>query len=189
MDPIVIHLMSGKVANLLDLKPQDIHLAEICHRLSQQCRYAGATPVFYSVAEHCLNLDKYFDSRNSSQPRADDTPEMHVAALLHDAAEAYLGDLIAPIKHSPLGEGYRQLEHRVLHAIVVALTGWNTSSNWLPFGAVRFAHDALMEAERSMFNGTHRAEHYADLISGDSMPNIAGELYGRLVRLGVRKHG
>jgi hypothetical protein len=185
MDPIVIRLMSGKRIDLLDLKPQDIHLAEICHRLSQQCRYAGATPVFYSVAEHCLNLDKYFDSRDPIRPRADDTPELHAAALLHDAAEAYLGDLIAPVKHSWIGLGYRRLEDRVLHAVVKALTGWG----WLPFSSIRPAHNALMEAEDSMFNGTHRAEHYADLISGDSMPNIAGELYDRLVRLGVRKHG
>jgi len=185
MNAINIHLMSGKEVDLLDLQSQDIHLAEICHRLSQQCRYAGGTPVFYSVAEHCLNLDKYFDSRDPRMPRADDTPEMHIAALLHDAAEAYLGDLIAPIKHSPMGLGYQQLEKRVLLAIVRAITehAWYSFSRLLP------AHDALMEAERGMFCGDGRAEHYADLVSGDTMPNIAGELYDRLVRLGVRKHG
>jgi len=185
MDTINIHLMSGKAANLLDLQPQDIHLAEICHRLSQQCRYAGGTPVFYSVAEHCLNLDKYFDSRDPRMPRADDTPEMHIAALLHDAAEAYLGDFIAPIKHSPTGLGYRELESLVQVAITKALT----DREWYPYGKVWPAHDALMEAERGMFCGDGRAEHYADLVSGDTMPNIAGELYRRLVRLGVRKHG
>jgi len=185
MDTINIHLMSGKAADLLDLQPQDIHLAEICHRLSQQCRYAGATPVFYSVAEHCLNLDKYFDSRNPSQPRDDDTPEMHIAALLHDAAEAYLGDMIAPIKHTSMGLGYQQLESRVLMAITKALT----DRAWYPYSKIQSAHDALMEAEAGMFCGDGRAVHYADLVSGDTMPNIAGELYRRLVRLGVRKHG
>lgn len=187
MEPITIHLMSGKSVNLLDLRPEDIHLAEICHRLSQICRYAGATPVFYSVAEHSLNLDKYVCRMDDICTISRATKrQLHLAALLHDAAEAYVGDMIGPIKHiHKYGQRFCSLENCIFANIVRAVVGENIPD----FACIRRFHVALTKAELAMFNGERRACHYADLVSGDTMPNVAGELYDRLLKLGVKKHG
>ena len=63
-----------------------IHLADIAQALSQICRYGGHTRSHYSVAEHSVLVSEKFKG------------EMAFAALLHDAAEAYLGDVISPLK-------------------------------------------------------------------------------------------
>jgi hypothetical protein len=65
----------------------EIRLADIAAHLSKQCRFVGATRVFYSVAEHCVRMSWHF----APGPLARE-------ALLHDAAEAYIGDLIRPVK-------------------------------------------------------------------------------------------
>lgn len=70
----------------LDPRPEEIHIEDIAAALSKLCRYGGHTKRFYSVAEHCVLL-------------ANAAPDgMHLSALLHDASEAYLSDVIRPIK-------------------------------------------------------------------------------------------
>lgn len=64
-----------------------IDTLDIAHSLSMQCRFNGHTAEFYSVAQHCLLV-------------ADLVPAEHqLVALLHDATEAYVGDLVRPLKH------------------------------------------------------------------------------------------
>lgn len=68
-----------------------VHTADIAHSLSMQCRFNGHTNRFYSVAQHCCLV-------------ADLVPLEHqLSALLHDATEAYVGDLVRPLK-----EGMRE---------------------------------------------------------------------------------
>lgn len=63
-----------------------VNTADIAHSLSMQCRFNGHTSEFYSVAQHCCLV-------------ADLVPAEHqLAALLHDATEAYVGDLVRPLK-------------------------------------------------------------------------------------------
>jgi hypothetical protein len=72
----------------LSPRAEDLDLVDIAHALSLQCRYNGHTSRFYSVAEHCVLVSQ-------------SVPEEFAAwGLLHDAAEAYIGDLIRPIKRS-----------------------------------------------------------------------------------------
>lgn len=71
----------------LDPRAAEIDIFEIAHALAQLCRFGGHCRRFYSVAEHCVLL-------SHAVPR-----EHALAALLHDAAEAYLVDLPRPIKH------------------------------------------------------------------------------------------
>ena len=83
---------TGKRVNPLDLKIEDIDIEDIAHALSHICRYGGHCHKFYSVAEHSVRVavkvgDKGFYS-------------LRLAALLHDASEAYLGDVIRPLKYS-----------------------------------------------------------------------------------------
>jgi len=67
-------------------KIEDIVLEDIAHSLSLTCRYNGHTNTFYSVAEHCVRLS-LIEHKSSEQWR-----------LMHDASEAYLGDIITPVK-------------------------------------------------------------------------------------------
>lgn len=73
----------------LDPRPEDISARDIIHHLARICRYGGAVGNWFSVAEHCCLLADYFAGT-----------ELAPWALLHDAAEAYIGDLIRPIKPS-----------------------------------------------------------------------------------------
>ena len=70
----------------LDPRSEDIHIEDIAAALSKLCRYGGHTKQFYSVAEHCVLL---------AHAASDG---MHLSALMHDASEAYLSDVIRPIK-------------------------------------------------------------------------------------------
>ena len=77
---------TGKLVNPLDLTPQDVDIRDIAHHLSNMCRWQGATRHFYSVAEHCVHVSRLVPTGYA------------LLALLHDAAEAYMGDAIRPIK-------------------------------------------------------------------------------------------
>jgi hypothetical protein len=86
-----------------DPRSADVDPTDIAHALSLLCRYGGHVERFYSVAEHCVLM---------SQAVA---PENALAALLHDATEAYVGDVVRPLKLTL--PGYRHIEHQVWLAI------------------------------------------------------------------------
>lgn len=81
----------------------DVDPADIAHALSMTCRYGGHVSVFYSVAEHCVLMSEAVD------------PTFALWALIHDAAEAYISDLIRPIKHSL--PAYRAIDDRLTAVI------------------------------------------------------------------------
>lgn len=87
----------------LDPHPEEIHIEDIAAALSKLCRYGGHTRKFYSVAEHCVLM-------------AHAAPDgFHLAALLHDASEAYLSDVIRPIKRHL--DNYEMIEAELERAI------------------------------------------------------------------------
>lgn len=98
----------------LDPRPEHVRLADIAHALSMQCRYLGHTKRFYSVAEHCVLM-----TRAVLRDTGDE--ELALNALLHDAAEAYLGDVPRPLKRDPAWATYRTIEQGVEAAIAAAL--------------------------------------------------------------------
>lgn len=79
-----------------DPRPDEILISDIAHHLARVCRYGGAVHSYYSVAEHCCHLADFFVWPGHGR----DKVGYARAALLHDAAEAYIGDLIRPIKPS-----------------------------------------------------------------------------------------
>lgn len=87
----------------LDPRPEEIHIEDIAHALSLQCRYAGHCRKFYSVAEHSVLLADHVD------------PPYKLWALLHDAGETYVTDVIRPLKGSLAN--YREIEARVMAAV------------------------------------------------------------------------
>lgn len=72
-----------------------ITIGDIAHPLSFQCRYNGHTKSFYSVAEHSVRVALLV---MELVPEENDKAEWGLAALMHDAAEAFVGDIISPIK-------------------------------------------------------------------------------------------
>jgi 5'-deoxynucleotidase YfbR-like HD superfamily hydrolase len=91
----------SKLIDLDEYQPSDVNIDDIAHSLSQQCRYNGNTPVFYSVAEHSVYVAraaavKMHDAWN---PRPDeDCCLVVLGAVLHDAPEHITGDVVRPIK-------------------------------------------------------------------------------------------
>lgn len=93
-----IRTASGRTVQLLAPKPEDIVVADIARALSQQCRFLGHLVAFYSVAQHSVLVSRLVPQEDALE------------GLLHDAQEAYLGDVVSPLKHSAALAGYRALE-------------------------------------------------------------------------------
>lgn len=98
-----IQTASGRYADLLDPQPHHIDIGDIAHALANLCRFGGHTREFYSVAQHSVLASRIV-------PR-----EHALTALLHDATEAYVGDMVLPLKD--LLPGYRLLEASVWRRI------------------------------------------------------------------------
>ena len=105
-----IQTFGGRRIRPLDTDPAQIDVADVAHALSHLCRFGGHCRVFYSVAQHSVLAA---DAVVREGGDADDA----LWALLHDAPEAYLGDLPHPLKHSPYGEAYREAEARLQEAV------------------------------------------------------------------------
>jgi uncharacterized protein len=113
-----ILLISGREVEPFNLKLEDIDIMDIAHSLSMQCRYAGHVPFFYSVAEHCVRA-VHLCAEVWFQEDIEDLRghELLRSILLHDADEAYLQDMVSPVKNLPVMEAYRQAGDRA-HALV-----------------------------------------------------------------------
>lgn len=106
--PDAIFTFSGHFIRPLEPNPADIYIKDIAHALANQCRWTGHVSRFFSVAEHCLGVAEMVSAEHA------------LAALLHDATEAYLADLARPIKKAPgLGEIYLEVEAKLAAAIGV----------------------------------------------------------------------
>lgn len=108
-------MLSGRRLDLLDPTPMDIEIQDIAHGLSFVARWNGQThgDFPYSVAEHSLLVLRIFES---IKPKARVGERMF--ALLHDAPEYVIGDMISPVKHA-VGSGYEDLDERLAAAIHV----------------------------------------------------------------------
>ena len=106
-------MLSGRRLDLLDPTAVDIEVEDIAHGLAFVARWNGQTigEFPYSVAEHSLLVEKIFTRLN---PKA--KPAQRLIALLHDAPEYVIGDMISPVKAS-VGPGYNQLDKRLAAAI------------------------------------------------------------------------
>jgi len=106
-----IQTVSGRRVNPFEPDPDELDPDDIAQALANQCRFGGHSRVFYSVAQHSAIISDLVLERGGS-------PEAALAALLHDAAEAYLVDLPHPLKHrSELGPPYRRAEALLEQAI------------------------------------------------------------------------
>ncbi|MEQ1943967.1 HD family hydrolase [Mesorhizobium sp. VNQ89] len=106
-------MLSGRRLDLLDPSPLDVEIADIAHGLARVARWNGQTSGdhAFSVAQHSLLVEDIF---SMIQPGA--LPDARLTALLHDAPEYVIGDMISPFK-SAVGGGYKAVEHRLQRAI------------------------------------------------------------------------
>ncbi len=106
-------MLSGRRLDLLSPDPKDIEIEDIAHGLARVARWNGQTRGTYafSVAQHCLIVT---DIVNALWP--DFTTNELLAALLHDAPEYVIGDLISPFK-TAIGLDYKSFEFKLLQAI------------------------------------------------------------------------
>jgi 5'-deoxynucleotidase YfbR-like HD superfamily hydrolase len=106
-------MLSGRRLDLLDPAPLDIEIEDIAHGLAFVARWNGQTrgehP--YSVAEHSLLVERIVGRLDPSLPA-----QWRLAALLHDAPEYVLGDMISPVK-AAIGPGYGDLDQRISAAV------------------------------------------------------------------------
>ncbi len=106
-------MLSGRRLDLLDPSPLDIEIEDIAHGLSRQARWNGQTSGdwAFSVAQHCLLVEEL-----TGRLRPELTAAWRLAALLHDAPEYVIGDLITPFK-AAVGLDYRDFEARLQRAV------------------------------------------------------------------------
>lgn len=106
-------MLSGRRLDLLDPSPEDIAIEDIAHGLARVARWNGQTvgDHAFSVAQHVLIVE---DICHALHPQW--RTEYRLAALLHDAAEYVIGDLISPFK-TAIGLDYKAFELRLLDAI------------------------------------------------------------------------
>ncbi len=106
-------MLSGRRLDLLDPTPVDIEIEDIAHGLAFVARWNGQTmgDFAYSVAEHSLLVETLFTRLCPNAP-----VKWQLAALLHDAPEYVIGDMISPVK-AAVGPGYGDLDARLTAAI------------------------------------------------------------------------
>ncbi|AWZ19712.1 conserved hypothetical protein [Roseovarius sp. EC-HK134] len=106
-------MLSGRRLDLLDPTPVDIEIEDIAHGLSFVARWNGQTlgDFAYSVAEHSLLVERLYSRLTPASPA-----KWRLAALLHDAPEYVIGDMISPVKNA-VGPGYDELDKRLAGAI------------------------------------------------------------------------
>jgi 5'-deoxynucleotidase YfbR-like HD superfamily hydrolase len=106
-------MLSGRRLDLLDPSPLDVEIEDIAHGLARVARWNGQTTGehAFSVAQHCIVVE---DIVRRLKPETE--PRWRLAALLHDAPEYVIGDMISPFK-AALGLDYRAFEDRLERAI------------------------------------------------------------------------
>ena len=106
-----LQTVSGRWVNPFDPDPEQLDAGDIARSLANQCRFGGHSRVFYSVAQHSVLVSELVESRGGDGEDA-------FAALMHDATEAYLGDMPHPLKHrSALGAAFKAAEEHLERAI------------------------------------------------------------------------
>lgn len=101
-----INTISGNPFDIVNPKVDMIRIEDIAHALALQCRYNGHVPSFYSVAEHSVRVSDWLMEQGY--------PDYAFAGLMHDASEAYIGDIVRPMKQLPeFGGLYKQFEAKI----------------------------------------------------------------------------
>lgn len=145
-----VSTFSGNRFYPLEPRIDRVAIEDIAHGLAYQCRFNGQTCEFYSVAQHSLVVASLVP------------PHMQLAALLHDAAEAYLGDMVKPLK--VLLPEFAQIEDKV--SLIIAATFGVDFSDYAPIKNADLV--ALATEKRDLM--PHSVERWAYLDEIRALP-------------------
>ena len=161
-------MLSGRRLDLLDPSPLDIEIEDIAHGLARVARWNGQTigEHAFSVAQHSVVVEEIV-----AHIQPDIEPRWRLAALLHDASEYVIGDMISPFK-AALGVDYRSFEDRLESAIHIRFG--------LPAKAPAPVKTLIKQADRAC------AFFEATQLAGFSHEE-AERFFGRLPNLGRRR--
>jgi 5'-deoxynucleotidase YfbR-like HD superfamily hydrolase len=146
-------MLSGRRLDLIDPSPLDIEIADIAHGLARVARWNGQTSGahIFSVAQHTLLVEAVM---RTQAPRIDE--KLRLAALLHDAPEYVIGDMISPFK-AVLGGDYKLVEKRLLSAIHIRF-GLSAELNPSMTAQIKDADRGAAYLEATMLAGFSEAE-------------------------------
>jgi hypothetical protein len=145
---------TGKAFWLLDPRPEDVCIEDIARGLAYQCRFNGHTKRFFSIAQHSVLVSQHVGNDRSVQ----------LWGLLHDAAEAYLGDMVRPLKL--FMPEYREAEARVTRCIVERF-GLSPEEPMI----VKSADNTVMATEKRDLMGPSPREWWAE-----DIPPLPGKI-------------
>lgn len=114
-----IKVAAGHYIDLVNPDPDSIEIKSIAAALSKICRFGGHCPKFYSVAEHCIHATEMAYHEGY-------TDDALAAVFLHDAAEAYIGDMVKPLKVTmpQYAEAEKRMEAAIQAAFNVDFLKW-----------------------------------------------------------------
>jgi len=169
-------MLSGRRLDILDPSPLDVELSDIAHGLARVARWNGQTQGDYpfSVAQHSVLVLEIF---RALQPEAGERANLY--ALLHDAPEYVMGDIISPFK-AAMGGNYKEVENRLLGAIHIRFT--------LPANTPATIAKQIKKADReaAFFEAVHlagfEAEEGRQLFGEPTLPAFDLDQFDRLIR-------
>ncbi len=142
---------TGKAFDYFNPQPEQICIEDIAHSLSMICRFNGHCARFYSVAEHSLLVSKCAQA---------DGPEHAMFGLLHDAAEAYIGDINPVLKSMPFLKSMlaikqygswsdlRRMEVELLEAILPSIGLPRHATSKVKMASIRLIDRRMLATER-----------------------------------------
>ena len=136
-----IQTFTGKRFDFEEISPERIDIVDIAHGLSLNCRFNGHCARFYSVAQHSVLVSELVP------------PENALWGLLHDAAEAYLGDITRPLKR--ILPNIMEIESKILEAVAQRFALPSSVPD-----AVFAADDKLLATEASQLMAEYSDGHY-----------------------------
>ncbi len=152
-----IRTYTGRLYDVLYPRPQDICIEDIAHHLSMTCRYQGAVHRFYSVAEHSVLVSYMVPKKYAFY------------GLMHDAQEAYVGDMPTPLKRNM--PEFQEIEDRNWKAVAIEFV----LPIALPF-EVKAADSAIVKYERYAL-GLSKEEATGDVFIAGLNPTEAEALF------------
>ena len=134
----MLETYTGVMFNLVDPSPADVRIEDIARSLSRIPRFNGHTREAYSVAQHSVFVESIVAQRGIG-------PLGRLAALLHDAAEAYVGDVTRPVRE--LIPKFQRIHDRVMYVIEVALLQGMSAERMGVAHHIREADNAALATE------------------------------------------
>ena len=149
-----IDTFTGKKIDPFNPDPDCIVIEDIAHALGMLCRFGGHCTEFYSVAEHSVHVSNLVPIG------------FELWGLLHDATEAYIGDVVRPIKHTSDMDAYRSAEARLNRAI-----------------AGKFGIPVIVPPEIKAVDTKMLAIEKSQILPGANIPPILGDPSVNMLRL------